>query len=29
MKIYAMSDIHGYFEEFEKALSLVDLSNDN
>lgn len=29
MKIYAMSDIHGYFEEFKKALSLVDLSNDN
>lgn len=29
MKIYAMSDIHGYLQEFEKALSLVDLSGDN
>lgn len=29
MKIYAMSDIHGYLQEFEKALSLVDLSGNN
>ncbi|MCM1166617.1 MAG: metallophosphoesterase [Ruminococcus sp.] len=27
--IYAMSDIHGCFEEFEAALALVDLSGDN
>ncbi len=29
MKIYAMSDIHGYYDEFKEALSLVDLSSDN
>ncbi len=29
MKIYAMSDIHGYLEEFELALAKIDLSNDN
>ena len=29
MKIYAMSDIHGYLNEFEYALSKVDLSGDN
>ncbi len=29
MKIFAMSDIHGSPLEFEKALSLVDLSGDN
>lgn len=29
MKIYAMSDIHGYLQEFEVALSKVDLSADN
>ena len=29
MKIYAMSDIHGYLQEFETALSKVDLSGDN
>ncbi|MBQ3123814.1 MAG: metallophosphoesterase family protein [Clostridia bacterium] len=29
MKVYAMSDIHGYLAEFETALSLVDLSGDN
>ena len=29
MNIYAMSDIHGCLEEFEEALSLVDLSGDN
>ena len=29
MKIYAVSDIHGYFEEFECALSKVDLSGEN
>lgn len=29
MKIYAMSDIHGYLQEFEAALELVDLSGDN
>ncbi len=23
MKIYCMSDIHGYLEEFEEALSIV------
>lgn len=27
--IYAMSDIHGCLQEFEEALSLVDLSGDN
>ena len=29
MRIYAMSDIHGYLNEFEEALSKVDLSGDN
>ena len=29
MYIYAMSDIHGCLEEFNHALSLVDLSGDN
>ena len=29
MKIYAMSDIHGCLQEFEEALSKVDLSEDN
>lgn len=29
MKIYAMSDIHGYLQEFEDALLKVDLSEDN
>ena len=29
MKIYAMSDIHGYLQEFEYALTKVDLSGDN
>lgn len=29
MKIFAMSDIHGYLQEFEEALSKVDLSGDN
>lgn len=29
MKIFAMSDIHGCLAEFEEALSLVDLSNDD
>lgn len=29
MKVYAMSDIHGYLAEFETALSLVDISGDN
>lgn len=29
MKIYSMSDIHGHRTEFEKALSLIDLSRDN
>ena len=29
MKVYAMSDIHGYLQEFEKSLSRVDLSGDN
>ena len=29
MKIYCMSDIHGYKTAFEKALSLIDLSGDN
>ena len=29
MKVYAMSDIHGYLNEFEYALSKVDLSGDN
>ncbi len=29
MKIYAMSDIHGCFDAFESALSLIDLSGDN
>lgn len=28
MKIFVMSDIHGCLAEFEEALSLVDLSND-
>ena len=29
MKVYAMSDIHGYLQEFEAALANVDLSGDN
>lgn len=29
MKVYAMSDIHGCLQEFEAALALVDLSNDD
>ena len=29
MKIYAMSDIHGCFEEFLDALNLVDLDDKN
>ena len=29
MKVYAMSDIHGYLNEFENALSNVDLSGEN
>jgi serine/threonine protein phosphatase 1 len=29
MKIYAISDIHGCLAEFQEALSLVDLSNDD
>ncbi len=29
MKIYALSDIHGYLQEFEYALSKIDLCNDN
>lgn len=29
MKVYAISDIHGYLQEFEEALSKVDLSGDN
>lgn len=29
MKIFAMSDIHGCLQEFEAALELVDLSEDN
>ena len=29
MKVYAMSDIHGYLQEFEVALSNVDLSGEN
>lgn len=29
MKTYAISDIHGYLQEFEVALSKVDLSGDN
>ena len=29
MKIYAMSDIHGCIQEFDYALSLIDLSGDN
>ena len=29
MKMYAMSDLHGYLYEFEEALSNVDLSGDN
>lgn len=29
MIIYAMSDIHGYLQEFEEALAKVDLSGDN
>lgn len=29
MNIYAMSDVHGCLVQFEEALSLIDLSNDN
>lgn len=29
MKVYAMSDIHGYLQEFEYALSKIDLSGEN
>lgn len=29
MNIYAISDIHGHLEEFNKALELIDLSGDN
>lgn len=29
MKIYAMSDIHGYLQELETALTKVDFSSDN
>lgn len=29
MKVYAMSDIHGYIQEFEEALLKIDLSGDN
>ncbi len=29
MKVYAMSDIHGYLQEFEAALTNVDLSGEN
>ena len=29
MKVYAMSDIHGYLHEFETALKKIDLSGDN
>lgn len=29
MKIFCMSDIHGCLKEFEDALSLIDLNNDN
>lgn len=29
MTIYAMSDLHGCLYEFEQALSLIDLSDDN
>jgi len=29
MKIYAMSDIHGYLDAFEQALENIDLSGDN
>lgn len=29
MKVYAMSDIHGYLHEFEYALSKIDLSGEN
>ena len=29
MEIFAMSDIHGCQQEFEEAISLVDLSGDN
>lgn len=29
MKIFAMSDIHGYLSEFEEALSKIDLSGEN
>lgn len=29
MKIYAMSDIHGYLKPFEEKMNLVDLSGDN
>ncbi len=29
MKIFAMSDIHGYLQEFEEALTKVDLTDDN
>ena len=29
MKVYAMSDIHGYLQEFETALANIDLSGEN
>jgi serine/threonine protein phosphatase 1 len=29
MIIYAISDIHGHLEQFDKALELIDLSGDN
>ena len=29
MRIYAMSDIHGYLQEFENSLSCIDLSGDS
>ena len=29
MKIYAISDIHGHIEELDKALSLIDLDQDD
>jgi len=29
MKIYAISDIHGYLQELEEALAKIDLSGDN
>ncbi len=28
-KIYAMSDIHAYYDSFERSLEVVDLSGDN